>query len=95
MSAITRQMCNELRLNEAQYIRLRTVNQLKLVRLDEISWQYKDDVAEQHVRIGELEAQYEAECRRILTPSQLSLLQSEQRRDAVPTKTDSLEGGLG
>ena len=91
---LTRQMCNSLRLNEAQYIRLRTANQIKLARLDEITWQYKDNLAEQHVKLNELEAQYEAECSRILTPSQLSLFHAEQQRD-TPAKTDALEGGIG
>jgi hypothetical protein len=91
---MTRQMSTVLHLNEAQYIRLRAVNQIKLIRMDEISWQYKDDVAQQRAKLGELEAQYEDECSRILTPSQLSLFRAEQQ-DAVPAKTDPQEGGLG
>ncbi|MBO0359077.1 hypothetical protein J0X19_14045 [Hymenobacter sp. BT186] len=95
LSAITRQMCNEMHLNEAQYIRLRAVNKTKLARLEEISWQYKDNVVEQQEHIGELEAQYEAECSRILSPSQLSLLHEELQPDAVPLTTNPLEGGIG
>lgn len=95
LSEVTRQMCNEMRLNEAQYIRLRAVNKTKLTRLEEISWQYKDNVVEQQERIGELEAQYEAECSRILSPSQLSLLHNELQHDTVPAATDPLEGGIG
>jgi outer membrane lipopolysaccharide assembly protein LptE/RlpB len=94
LSEITRQMSNDLRLNEAQYIRLRAVNKIKLARLDEISWQYRSNPIEQQARIGELEAQYEAECSRILSPSQLSALQNDLRHDAVPA-TDPLEGGIG
>ncbi|MBC6699323.1 hypothetical protein [Hymenobacter sp. BT190] len=92
---MTRQMSNSLHLNEAQFIRLRAVNQIKLTRMDEISWQYKDDVAQQRAKLGELEAQYEVECSRILTPSQLSLYRAEQHQDTVPVKTDPQEGGLG
>lgn len=92
---LTRQMCNLLRLNEAQYIQLRALNQAKLARLEEISWQYGDDLATQRAQLSELEARYEAECSRIFTPSQLSVYQAEQRRDAVPTKPDPSEGGLG
>lgn len=92
---MTRQMCNVLHLNEAQYIKLRTANQIKLARIEEISWQFKDNVAEKRAKIGELEAQYEMECGRILTPSQLSMLRNEQQRDAVPAKADPTEGGLG
>ncbi|SHJ50873.1 hypothetical protein SAMN02745146_3289 [Hymenobacter daecheongensis DSM 21074] len=92
---MTRQMCDRLRLNEAQYIRLRAANQIKIARLDEIQWQYKDDPTQQRALLSELEAQYEAECSRILTPSQLSLMKSEQQRDSVPTQPDPNAGGLG
>ncbi|WP_375436066.1 hypothetical protein [uncultured Hymenobacter sp.] len=95
LQEVTRQTCNSLRLNEAQYIRLRAVNQIRLTRLDEIAWQYKDDVVEQQARISELESQYEAECSRILTPSQLSVLRSEQRRDDLPSTADTTGGGVG
>ncbi|TGE28700.1 hypothetical protein [Hymenobacter metallicola] len=91
---LTRQMCNQLHLNEAQYIRLRAANRIKLARLDEIQWQYKGEPAQQHAKIAELEAQYEAECSRILTPSQLSVLRDQQQRDSVPTPPAN-EGGIG
>jgi len=88
-------MCRELQLNEAQYIRLRAANTAKLTRLEAIAWQYKDDIDEQQIRIGELEAQYEMECSRILTPSQLSLIHGPQLHDSAPAQANSLEGGLG
>jgi hypothetical protein len=92
---MTRQMCDRLHLNEAQYIKLRAANQIKIARLDEIQWQYKEDPTQQRTLISELQAQYEAECGRILTPSQLSMLREEQQRDAVPTQSNTNEGGLG
>jgi outer membrane lipopolysaccharide assembly protein LptE/RlpB len=92
---LTRQMCNQLHLNEAQYIRLREANRIKLARLDEIQWQYKTDLTQQHTKIAELEAQYEAECSRILTPSQLSMYRSQQQHDDVPAQPASNEGGVG
>ncbi|MCC3157124.1 hypothetical protein LJ737_07730 [Hymenobacter sp. 15J16-1T3B] len=92
---LTRQMASRLKLNEAQYIRLRTVNQIKLARMDEIQWQYQQDPAERQRRLTELEAQYEQECQRILTPSQISLLREELKRDAVPTPTTPAGNGLG
>jgi hypothetical protein len=92
---MTRQMCDRLHLNEAQYIRLRAANQVKLARLDEIQWQYKDNPTQRRNMISELEAQYENECSRIMTPSQLSLYHSEQQRDSVPTQPNQNEGGLG
>ncbi len=95
VDGLTREMCNTLHLNEAQYILLWAANQVKLARMEEISWLYKDDVAQEHAKLSELEAQYENECSRILTPSQLSVYRAEQQKDTVPTKTDSQEGGLG
>lgn len=92
---VTRQMCNSLRLNEAQYIRLRAVNQIRLTRLDEIAWQYKDDIVEQRARISELESQYEAECSRILTPTQISVLRSEQQHDDIRNTIDATENNVG
>jgi hypothetical protein len=92
---VTRQTCNRLHLNEAQYIRLRAVNLIRMTRLDEISWQYKDDIVEQRARISEMESQYEAECSRILTPSQISVLRSEQQHDDIRSTIDVNEGGVG
>ncbi|MBX0289782.1 hypothetical protein K3G63_04995 [Hymenobacter sp. HSC-4F20] len=93
---VTRLMSNQLHLNEAQFIKLREVNKIKLARLEEIQWQYANDLPQRTAKLAELEAQYETECGRILTPSQLSLFQEEQRRDSVPTQpANSNEGGLG
>lgn len=93
---VTRQMSSQLRLNEAQFIKLREVNKIKLARLEEIQWQYQEDPLQRNAKLAELEAQYEAECGRILTPSQLSLFHDEQKRDVVPTPpANSNEGGLG
>ncbi|QIL74646.1 hypothetical protein [Hymenobacter sp. HDW8] len=88
-------MSSNLRLNEAQYIRLRSVNQIKLARLDEIEYEYTD-AEQRRQKAAELEAQYEAECSRILTPSQLSVFRAEQNlQPDQPTKNDAHEGGLG
>ena len=93
---VTRQMSNQLRLNEAQYIKLRAINKVKLARLDEIQWQYHDDPTRRNALMMELESQYENECSRILTPSQLSVLREEQKRDTVPAQpANSTEGGIG
>ncbi|TGE14401.1 hypothetical protein [Hymenobacter elongatus] len=91
---LTRQMVTQLHLNEAQYIRLRAANRIKLARLDEIQWEYKANPGQQHSKIAELEAQYEAECSRILTPTQLSVYRNQQQRDSVPTQPTN-EGGIG
>lgn len=88
-----RQMSSQLRLNEAQYIRLRAVNQLKLARLDEIQYEVSDP-QQRHQKISELEAQFEAECSRILSPSQLSMFRAEQQPTVQPS-TEPNENGLG
>lgn len=93
---MTRSMSLQLQLNEAQFIQLRAVNKIKLARIEEIQWQYHDDLAERNAKLAELESQYELECSRILTPSQLSLLRNEQNRDIIPTQpTNASDGGLG
>ncbi|SMB99970.1 hypothetical protein SAMN00120144_3219 [Hymenobacter roseosalivarius DSM 11622] len=88
-------MGSQLRLNEAQYIRLRFVNQIKLARLDEIEYEYTD-AEQRRQKAAELEAQYEAECSRILTPTQLSVFRAEQNQQPEqPNKNDTNAGGLG
>lgn len=91
----TRQISKQLNLNEGQYIRLRAANKTKLARLDEIQWQYQDDAAMRDAKLMELESQFESECSRILTPSQLSMYHDEQKRDAVPSAPANNEGGIG
>ena len=93
--AMTRAMADRLHFSEAQYVRMLATNRLKLIRLDEIQWQYRDNVALQQAKFTELQAQYEAECGRILSPTQLSALhESEQRPEALP-KADPTAGGVG
>ncbi|MBT9392400.1 hypothetical protein KLP40_04425 [Hymenobacter sp. NST-14] len=91
---LTRQMSRQLRLNEAQYIKLRDVNKIKLARTEEITWQFQENTLERDAKLAELQAQYEAECGRILTPSQLSLFRNDQHHETVPVPPAS-EGGLG
>ena len=89
--ALTREMTNRLHLNEGQFLRLLPVNRTKLVGLKGINREHRNDEATRAAKIAELEAQYEQECSRILTPSQLSQLQNQQ-----PATTPSGSGnGLG
>lgn len=80
--AVTREMTNRLHLNEAQFVNLLPLNRTRLVRLKSINREYKYDEAARVEKINELEAQYEQECSRILTPSQLSQLQHGPERPA-------------
>ena len=74
----TREMTNRLHLNEAQFVKLLPVNRTKISSANGINHQYKNDDATRLQKLTELEAQYEQECSRILTPTQLSQLQHEQ-----------------
>ncbi|MBF9238853.1 hypothetical protein I2I05_15730 [Hymenobacter sp. BT683] len=72
---ITREMSNRLHLNEGQFLSLLALNRTKLVTLKSIAREYRGDEATRASKVAELEAQFEQECSRILTPSQLSQLQ--------------------
>lgn len=87
------QQMSQLQLNEAQYIQLRAVSQMKLARLDELQYEFAD-ATQRHQKISELQAQFEAECSRILSPSQLSIFRAEQQPAVQPTTTSN-EDGLG
>ena len=89
--AVTREMTNRLRLNEAQFMKLLPLNRIKLAGLSIINREYKDDAAIRAAKAAELEAQFEQECSRILTPTQLSQLQ--QKHDQ-PTPANA-GNGLG
>ncbi|KUG07730.1 hypothetical protein [Solirubrum puertoriconensis] len=93
---LTRHMSERLRLTESQVVKLRSINHIKLARMDEIQWQYHYDANARKAKLLELEAQYEQECQRILTPSQISLMREEQQqRDSVPADAIPTENGLG
>ena len=90
---MTREMTNRLHLNEGQFLKLLPINRTKLIGLRSINREYKNDEATRNAKTAELEAQYEQECGRILTPSQLSQLQQRNNQPVIePTTTGS---GLG
>jgi hypothetical protein len=90
---ITRDMANRLRLNEGQVLRLLPLNRTKLAGLNSINREYKNDETARAAKAAELEAQYEQECSRILTPSQLSQLQQSNGQPASAPATSG--NGLG
>lgn len=79
---VTRDMTNRLHLNEGQFLKLLPLNRTKLAGLNSINRLYKNDEATRAEKMAELEAQYEQECSRILTPSQLSQLQQNSTQPA-------------
>lgn len=89
VTAMTREMSNHLQLNEGQYIKLYSINRTRLARQQEIEHATASDASSRTTQLAELQGQYEQECARILTPSQLSLLQQDQ------TNPSSLGNGQG
>ncbi len=77
---LTREMSARLQLNEGQYVRLLTLNRTRQVRQREIeqSTSTQKDPAARNSQLSELQAQYEQECSRIMSPSQLSQLQQSE-----------------
>ena len=90
--AQTREMANRLHLNEGQYLQLLPLNRTRLSTLSGINREYRTDAATRAAKAAELEAQFEQECSRILTPSQLSQLQRETQPASAPA---SAGNGLG
>jgi hypothetical protein len=83
VTAMTREMSNHLQLNEGQYIKLYSINRTRFARQQEIEHATASDAAARTTQLAELQGQYEQECARILTPSQLSLLQQDQTNPAT------------
>ena len=86
--AVTREMMNRLHLNEGQYLKLLPLNRTKLAGLNSINHLYRNDEVVRAAKAAELQSQFEQECSRILTPSQLSQLQQDTSRpNAAPAGT--------
>ncbi|WP_226915556.1 hypothetical protein [Hymenobacter siberiensis] len=91
--AETREMTNRLHLNEGQFLKLLPLNRTRLAGMHNIDQQYRADEPTRAAKVAELEAQFEQECSRILTPSQLSQL---QQQNGQPNDGPSNAGnGLG
>lgn len=79
-ATLTREMSARLQLNEGQYVRLLSLNRIRLARQQEIEQATKNNVTARTAQLAELQGQFEQECSRILTPSQLSQLQQDDTR---------------
>lgn len=91
--ATTREMTNRFHLNEGQFLKLLPLNRTKMAGMRGINQQYRNDEATRAAKTAELEAQFEQECSRILTPSQLSQLQQQKGQpNTAPANTGN---GLG
>lgn len=80
---LTREMTNRLHLNEGQFLKLLPLNRTRLAELNSIDVTYRGDDATRAAKAAELEAQFEQECSRILTPSQLSQLRNNHATPAA------------
>jgi hypothetical protein len=89
ITTMTREMSNHLQLNEGQYIKLYTINRTRLSRQQEIEHATVSDASARTSQLAELQGQYEQECARILTSSQLSMLQQD------PTNPATIGNGQG
>lgn len=69
---MTRQMYNDLKLNEAQYIKLKTLNQKRLDRFSEIDKMYANDQKMREAKMKEVSAQLDEDFAKVLTPSQFT-----------------------
>ncbi len=70
-------MSTRLHLNEGQFVRLLTLNRTRQTRQQEIE-KSTSDLSARGSQLAELQAQYEQECSRLLSPSQLSQLQQDE-----------------
>lgn len=69
---MTRQMYNDLQLNEGQYIKLKSLNQSKLDRFNEINRMYSNDQQMLKAKMSELNNQLDVEFAEILSPEQFT-----------------------
>jgi hypothetical protein len=79
----TRALTNRLQLNEGQYIKISSINRIRIARQAEIERTTTQDPSARTAQLEELQMQFEQECARILSPSQLSLMQQDQSQAAA------------
>jgi hypothetical protein len=77
---MTREMSARLQLNEGQFVKLLTLNRTRQTRQREIEQATKNDASARASQLAELQSQYEQECGRIMSPSQLSQLQQDENQ---------------
>jgi hypothetical protein len=80
---LTREMSARLQLNEGQFVKLLTLNRTRQTRQREIEQATKTDSSARNSQLAELQAQYEQECGRIMSPSQLSQLQQDESQSTT------------
>lgn len=69
-SVLTRDMSQQLGLNELEYIKLKALNRERLTKSKQIKTMYSNDIAMRDRKMGELERNYEAELKSFLNAKQ-------------------------
>ncbi|AKQ45441.1 hypothetical protein TH63_06975 [Rufibacter radiotolerans] len=87
---MSRQMYNDLQLNEGQYVKIKALNQARLDKFSEIEKMYANDAQMRDAKIKEVNAQLDQEFAAILTPKQFTAyLEFDGRPVQTSTTTDS------
>lgn len=87
---MTRQMYNELELNEGQYIKLRALNQARLDRFNEVERMYSNDSQMREAKIKEVNSQLDEEFAQVLSPKQFTAYLAMDGRPVETTSTTTV-----
>jgi hypothetical protein len=68
---ITRIMSDQLRLNESEYIRLRTLNEERVMQTEEAAVEFKNDLVMKDAKLKEIEDNFDRQVQGMLTARQL------------------------
>ncbi|WP_125077721.1 hypothetical protein [Rufibacter latericius] len=89
---MSRQMYNELELNEGQYVKLKALNQARFDKFSEIEKMYATDAQMRDAKIKEVNEQLDQEFAQILTPKQFTAyLEMDGRAVATSPSTTGTE----
>ncbi|WP_192821004.1 hypothetical protein [Rufibacter sp. LB8] len=69
---LSRQMYNDLELNEGQYVKIKSLNQARLDRFNEIERMNSNDIQMRDAKLAEVNTQMDEEFAQILTPKQFT-----------------------
>ncbi|GAA4297468.1 hypothetical protein [Nibribacter koreensis] len=92
---MARQMYNDLKLNEGQYIKIKALNQTRIDRYSEVERMYSNDQQMREAKIKEIDSQLDEEFASILSPEQFTAYIEMGRRPsgAAPVEGATNSGG--
>lgn len=82
VTTVTRNMANELGLNELEYIKLRALNREHFTKQREITSMYSNDMSMRDMKMTELNNAYEAQLNSFLNPKQMEAYASYKENSA-------------